>query len=301
MKLDARDGIRCDRRVSEIYRDPLGGLRGQIATKRVALEERRRLVTPLLRALVPDALRDAMADGVPEADEADMAALSAADGKLDALLAAHEEAIGLAPKLRACPDGVPDPAYPGLPPPWVFEEAWHLDVRRVLEPRVTLVDPDAYIVRWGDRAYLARMRRAYEPVVYLAEFDFETDSLQGSTFHQTWLRTSVPERVPPLEVRPERAYHALGRALHLARELTVGDAAFDDRYWITGSAVSTELLVPAVRASLLALHSLGAVLTIGGGLVELGWSGDLRSASRELLPSEAMDVVLGIRAAVAHA
>ncbi len=72
------------------YRDPLAGLRSQVAVKRAVLADREREVTPVLRALLPEAAR------------ASIARLRAA--ALDGMLAAYDAAIEQSTRLRWCAD-----------------------------------------------------------------------------------------------------------------------------------------------------------------------------------------------------
>jgi hypothetical protein len=310
MALDAAAAIRCSHEVTEIYRDPLAGLRSQVATKSATVADRQGQLPPIVRALLPERLRASLAQPAPapaDVGAEDLASLTEADAVLDRLLAAFDEALALAPKLRECPDTVPDPPHAGLPPPWLLEERAHVVARKALQLAVETMDESAYLVRWGDFSYLTRSRVHDRPVVHLAWFNphyASPDPIRDDVQLGGWLRfgalvrTSVPAAIGPLEVRPERVHHVVGRALHLASEIELGDAEFDEAFWVKGDAATATLLVAAVRRRLLFLRDRSPVLSIGGGLVELRWFGGLSAGSNELLPPAALDVVLGIRAAL---
>jgi hypothetical protein len=278
------------------YRDPLAGLRSQVATKRAALEDRARAISPIVGAMLPPAIRNAMADLGPRAATGaeDMKGLSEQDAALDALLAVYDEAIAIAPTLVGLPDTVPDPQRPKLPPPWLFEEPFFVRFKKALTKRVeSVADGEAWLVRWGDFGYLSRIRVEGTPLVFLAHGD---DQL--GTFRST-LRTSVPARVPHLEVRRTSAYHSIGRAMHLTNEISLGDEIFDKTFWISGHEATATLLVPAVRRALLALSGHGASLFVGDGIAELAWGGGWNDPAEVVLPDTAVSVVRAVRAAIA--
>ncbi len=286
------------------YRDPLAGLRSQVATKRAALFDREREVPPLVRALLPPALRRTIAELRPRADDGgdDLAALTAQEAALDGLLSAYEEAAALAPKLRTPPDEVPDPPRPEIPAPWLIEEAPLVRVNAALTARIhALSDGDSWLARWGDFAYISRLRLHGAPLVLHVALSVPQN---GGPFREvdsftSTLATSVPAGVPHLEVRRERVYHAAARALHMAKELTLGDEVFDSMFWLTGAEETATLLAAPVRRALLGLATYGPSLVVGGGLVQLGWSGTWRNDAREILPDAAIAVVAGVRAALA--
>jgi hypothetical protein len=61
----------------------------------------------------------------------------------------------------------------------------------------------------------------------------------------------------------------------------------------------TALLTPDVRAALERLCDESPVLTVGGGTAILSWSAHWRRVLEEALPDAALDVLVGVRAAIA--
>jgi hypothetical protein len=277
------------------YRDPLAGLRSQVATKRASLADRERAISPLVRAMLPTELTRTMTDLGARADAPgdDLAALSDRDVALDALLAAYDEAVALAPKLTELPNEVRDPPRPELPPPWLFEEPDVVHFKRALTEHLqTIADDEAWLVRWGDYGYLSRIRVKGAPVIVLVQAKL-------SGMFASSIRTSIPAGVPRLEVRRESAYDAIGRAMRLRKEIALGDEVFDEVFWISGDEATATLLVPAARRALLALSAHAPSLFVGAGLVETAFTGPSRHEINAVLPDAAVSAVLAIRNAVA--
>jgi hypothetical protein len=289
-----------------LYRDPLTGLRSQVATKRGALASREGELRPLFRAMLPERLRRTLADLGPraEADANTLEDLSDADGALDGLLAAHDEAVSLVPRLRECPDDVRDPARPDIPPPWVIEEAPQLRFRAVFDARVHEISPEAYLVRWGDHAYLTRLRLAGAPVVALARVALNPSNnglaAQGYGFRGL-VRTSIHPAAPPLRVRPQGLLQEVAKVLHLARDRKIGEEVFDDAFMVDTDEAGATLLSADVVAAFRALADAAPSLRVANGIVELTWGGAFGHTGTFLLPDAALDVVLGVRAALERA
>lgn len=292
------------------YRDPLAGLRGQIAVKRAATTSKSAQVPPTLRALLPAALAarvDALeAEGSLGDDalgDADLERLSAVDSALDALAAALEEALALAPRLKDCPDAPPDPPWPELPEPWLIEDPPQLGLRRALEARVLGLDEDSFLRRWGDAAYLSRLRVEDVRVVFMfslriTEITFALDGFRSS------LRATVPRAFPELHLRPEKTLDALKKSVGLARELHLGEPALDEAYFVTGDPRALPLLdVSRVRGALGALAAFDGALHVEGGVVVASWGASVGSRWRgepePIFPDAALDLVLGVRHALA--
>jgi hypothetical protein len=293
--------------VPSLYRDPLAGLRSQIATKRGLLESRERVLPELLRAMLPaelsqtlSELRARAVDSLPTEDEAPFEVLTTIDAALDEILTLHDEAANLVPKLRECPDEVPDPAKPIVSPPWVIEERAQLGFRAVLTRRLASIAPEGWLVRWDDTTYLARIRVASAPVILTSRF--EMIGVQRPRFSST-ARTSVPHATPALDVRRDGFFDGLGRAIGLVRDLEVGHELFDRSFVVQGTAsAAAHLLGVDVTAALLRLEGIRPRLTVGGGIAELAWGGVLGTDRAELLwPDDALGVVLGVRAAIERA
>lgn len=281
------------------YRDPLAGLRSQVATKRAVLEAREREVSPVLRALLPERLALAIAGLRPraQAESETIEGLSDADAALDAVIAAYDEAIVLAPTLRNGPEEVPDPARSHIDPPWLLEEPFLVEIRNVLRMRMLQIDAGAMVSRCGDFAYVSRFRIGLAPCSFVISARGLADDTRIA-LHESYLRTSLSEALPSLVVRRERIHHVVGKALHLAHEVEVGEPVFDGHFWITGARATTAVLTPQVRAALERLGNRAPVLRLGEGMATLSWTGFWRDDASEVVPDAALDVLVGIRAAV---
>ncbi len=282
-----------------IYRDSLAGLKSQVATKRAVVASREHDLSPVLRALLPARLRDALVDLQPRAFASGdtMEALTDIEAALDAILALYDEAVDLAPKLRECPDEVENPAPPGMSPPWLMEEPSLVAFREAMRERVLRITTDTYLARFGDFAYIARFRIGSAPYAVVAKAHVLPDDAQVARYTLI-LRTSVPESLPSLVLSPQGLLHEVGAALHLVREIVLGDPAIDDNFWITGSAATAAILTADVRAALGRLEGRGLALGLGNGMATLSWSGPWHGAAREAFPDAALDVLTGIRLAI---
>lgn len=280
-----------------LYRDPLAGLRSQVANKRGLLELRERSLPHLFRAMLPPRLAKVLAQRLAE-DAASIEELTKMDARLDEILAAHEEAADLVPKLRACPEDVPDPARGGVGPPWVIEEALQLEFRKVFTRRLAEVAPDAYLVRWDDHAYVSRFALAGAPIFVSCRFAMAAEAPVPS---RSFARTSVPAELPPIEVHEEGIFHAIGRALHLVRDHQTGDDAFDDVFLVDADEATAAIIGPDVRAAFMTLAPLEPQLFIRRGIAELQWKSLGGTDPASMLPDAAFAVLLGIRAAIERA
>lgn len=294
------------------YRDARAALAGQVAFRRAAAADRAERLAPAVRAMLPAAMREELdALGLAAAREGEtLEELAACDAALEALLSKLDQALALAPELRACPDEVPGYPRPEDPEPWLLEEDDALALRRHLDRRLSEHAPPSTLLRWGDRGYVARGAVRGAPFVLSAKLGFREQSFPTAV--ELALRTSVPDGLGALEVRPERIHHALGKILGLSREVEVGAAPFDDAYWISGDEATATLLSPSVHVGLLTMRPLRAVLTVRGGLVELVWGAraDARGVlepslaprvlryDADALPGAAFDAVLGVRRAL---
>jgi hypothetical protein len=274
-----------------LYRDPLAGLRSQIATKRGLLESRDRALPGILRVMLPSRIRKILAIQGELGDEADsLEALTKLDATLDEILAAHEEAAELVPKLRECPDEVPDPPRPAMSPPWIIEEAPQLDFRHLFTRRLAEIENGAYLVRWGDTTYLSRFHLAGAPLIISCCFD-----------SKCFARTSVPDQLPTLEVHEEGVFHAVGRALHLVRDHKTGDSAFDDIFVVDADDATAAVIGPDVRRAFADLAPFAPQLFVRRGVAELHWRSGWSAHPESLMPDAAFAILLGIRAAIERA
>lgn len=281
-----------------LYRDPLAGLRSQIASKRGLLESRERALPMLLRAMLPERLTRLFAQRVKD-DAESLEELSKMDAALDEILAAHDEAAALLPKLRACPDDVPDPSKSSnVSPPWVIEEAPQLEFRKLFTRRIAEIAPDAYAVRWDDSAYVSRFTLAGAPLFISCRFDATASQ---PVITKSFARTSVPAELPALEVHEEGVFHAIGRALHLVRDHQTGDSAFDEIFVVDADEATAQVIGSDVRAAFITLASAEPQLFVRHGVAELQWRAAWASYPETLLPDAAFAILLGIRAAIERA
>ncbi|GEM_PF-1832096 len=283
-----------------LYRDPLAGLHSQIATKRGLLESRDRALAPIHLAMLPERLRKVLSrprEALRVASEAaDLDELASVERALDELLAAHDEAATLVPKLRECPDEVPDPPKPKVSPPWAIEEPAQLAFRAMLTRRLAEISPDAYLVRWGDTTYLTRVRIAGAPVVLTSHIGLLPG--QPTTPFRSTARTSVPRSTPSLHVRPRRLLGRIGRALRIPRGLETDQRAFDDAFVVRGDPAGVWLLSSDVIGALLELRRLQPRLSVRRGVAELVWGDGYVRHEALLLHDQAIAAVLGIRAVI---
>jgi hypothetical protein len=288
-----------------LYRDPLAGLKSQVATKRGLVEQRERELAPLMRAMLPAALRKRIDDGraraadVREEDESSVERMTAIDGAMDALLIDYDEALALVPKLRECPLDVPDPPKPAQPPPWLIEEQRQRFFRVRFEERVREVSPEAYVVRWGDLRYLARLKVAGAPLVAMTAGNFDVGT--PSTEFTSSLRTSVHPSAPRVTVKVKTALGGVAKVLKLARDDETGEAEFDDAFLVDGPDGGALSLTADVRAALRELEPWNVALLVRNGVADVSWEAPFRGSGFELLHDAAFSVVLGIRAAIERA
>lgn len=283
-----------------MYRDPLAGLLSQIATKRGLLATREQALSELLRAMLPVALMKTIERLRPKVDDEpdSLDALADVDAALDSLLAAHDEAAALLPKLRSCPDEVADPPRPHVRPPWVFEEPGQLEFRALFTKRLAEIAPDAYLVRWDDHTYLSRFELTRAPLLTAARCHVIPGVAVAHDTHG-FARTSVPDGVPQILVHAESSLHRIGRVLHLVRDIKTGDEEFDHAFVVDAPPGTIALFGADVRAALVGLSSQSPRLAISHGVAEITWKGDW--SPQQLIPDGIISVLLGIRAAIERA
>ena len=155
----------------------------------------------------------------------------------------------------------------------------------------------AAIHRLDGRSPWARFRITDAPyAVVIRAIVLPDDASVGR--YEVVLRTSITEALPSLALRPRGLLHEIGKALHVAREIEIGDPAIDAPFWITGSLAAAAVLTPAVRASLAQLTSHGPLLRLGNGMATLSWSGPWRHVALAAFPDAALDVLAGVRLAI---
>lgn len=280
------------------YRDPLASLESQVMSKRAQLEDREHALSPVLRALLPSEVRQAVHELQPraQAEGESMEVLSDVESALDAILALYDDA--LSQPLRGCEAEMRDPPRPNMPPPWLFEERYLRNVREAASARLLQIHPDSRVVRWGDYAYMGRFWLADAPCALTVSAHVLPDA-EVLARHHSSLRTTIPASLGALDVSLERTVHVVGKALGLAHEVEVGDPAFDGRFWIVGSEIMTALLTAEVRSALEQLADQSPVLRLGSGLATLTWSAHWERAITDAVPDAALGVLAGLRNAIA--
>jgi hypothetical protein len=294
------------------YRDSLAGLRGQVLVKRAALDSRAREVTGVLRALLPEQLARNVSElearvqteaATPASLEKldSLGMLTTVDALLDAILFAYDQAIAMSADVRACSDEVGDPKPPYMPQPWLIEENDQLTYKAALNARLAdIVDGDERVLRWGDRGYVARFSHAGVRFLFFTDIDFVTD--ESSVTYACMLRINVPNALARLELHIERPHHSLGQAIGLVKEIEMGDAAFDSKFWIKGAKPTAALLVPPVRRALLAMNPRRLALVVGSGFATLSWRIRIfDSGGADALPDSAIETLVALREAIARA
>ncbi|MBS2016193.1 MAG: hypothetical protein JST00_25145 [Deltaproteobacteria bacterium] len=260
------------------YRDPFAGLVSQIAMKRGIVRDRETRVSPVLVALLPEAIGARIeAHRATALDESasGLEALMRVDAALDALATVYEEALLHEDPARRLAFEVADPPRPDIPPPWLIEEDGQLRFRRALGEALAkaLDDDDVTLLRWGDFAYVARFREGGAPHVLHVLPSYDTHSVEVVSFVGT-LRAAMPERTPELDVRVQRAHHTVGKALGLAHEIDTGDPAFDAAFWIRGERRALPFLPENLRSLLVSLaRDRAPRLRLQRGEVSFEWSG----------------------------
>lgn len=279
------------------YRDPLAGLRSQVAVKRAVLVDREREVPPVLRALLPEETRASIAGlrAAANAEADTLEALAAADAALDGILAAFDGALERSTRLRWCADDAGTPPRPWIAPPWLIEEGSQLRTRRELDARLSLMEGEP-VERWGDRGYRSHVLVAGARALFF----FEVLSQEGGVDATSLLRVTVPETLDRITLGHQGLQHMIGKRLGLVRDLEIGDPDFDDRFLITGAAASAALLTSRVRGGLLELPGRHVRLSIGRGYATLTWTFPWRNVGREALPPAALAVMAGLREAIAE-
>ncbi len=281
-----------------LYRDAATGLQGQVASKRGLLASRLDGLSPLLRALAPEALRAriASAPSVEAELPSDLDALAALDARLDDAVDAVDALLAQSTRLRRCPHDVESFARPRVPPPWLLEEDAGLAFRRRFTADVLWFSPSAEIVRWGDHAYRARFALRGSPVLVLVRLAATHDG-SAATF-EAYVRTSVPESMPLVTVRRERMTDAIGKLFGLRRDHELGVATFDETFWVAGDEHAAAALPPSSVASLLELAPRSPELAFGRGIAEVRFTGRAHAPARDMLPAAAVETVLAIREAI---
>jgi hypothetical protein len=234
----------------------------------------------------------AFADDSAEANEA-----------LDALTPLLEGFVASSRDRLVCSANVDEPTE--WLEPEVFEDGllipFREDLRRALSSRVA----NARFERMDNRRLIARFRSAGLPLVLTVRLDVSNASDHPYLVvhdYECLLRTTVPTCLPDLELRAERAWHVVEKAVGLVREPQLGDPMFDDAFWVCGSEdVARALLVPGVRVDLLSLNGRKPRLWVRSGSLDLAFCGqwnEVRNGDLAFGFGAALGAIEGMRAVV---
>lgn len=300
--------------MTEIYRDAQHAARERIAALERDIADKQPLLTPFVRAELPEALRarlDLLTELPVEQDP-----LRRADD-LSAHLAALEQALDLLPALReellALPSverlKLPTPAQAGGPGAGLYPSSELRQITPVLE----LLDPEATIWVDGNRDYAAicaTLSVEQQPLGLVQTcrrrvlVDSNSQRGGGSVeqIHrvadgQAWTR--LARGTPPLEAYPQGyKENLLLKPLGLRRDAAVGDAAVDGAFMFDAEEdVARALIGARVGAGLLAASGVAARVCLSveaSGVATLTWEeGKVGSTLGHAL----VEVLVGLRQA----
>lgn len=243
---------------SDLYRDPLLGLRARVADLVEQVREREEAVTDLFWSSIPRADRERFAslrDAVELSRASSHEELARAEEMLTAYVVEFDARLEALPDTerawRELPDETADPPLPSTP--WAdLLTGTELGLfRRGFATMVHERDPRAEIVE-GRYSCLARFRVRGAPFSIRATVEVNANG--QLTEVPTSLFTSVARVAPPFVVRHETLALSLGKALGLKHEVEVGNPSFDGLFLIEGTAEAASVLLPApVQSMLLAL------------------------------------------------
>jgi hypothetical protein len=269
------------------YRDATAGVLEHLREAEVAVAERSARITPALIRILPEELRERIAEL--------RAASGAADDSLDeltrvvevraALLDALDEAIALGPSLAAELRDVPDgpPSVPPQEDPWGPAGTEAAVEQLLYEARSSAwrLDPGAQLSPSGARV-VGRLTVEGVPLLWLVDLGAWVNRNQSTLAEATvtFLRSKhlVEVNVPPalsrLVIRPRSLGDAVRRLLHLDHGLPPDDSAFDRAFFVEGDeAFARPLLTDPVKARLLeCLRQKSCRVVVQGGVASVAWS-----------------------------
>jgi hypothetical protein len=251
-------GSRHQQFAADLYRDAHVGIRARLAELEARVREREAELTEAFWTNLEPYVRERLAElrGALELVGAEsLEQLARAEVLLTAYTDELEDWIARAPALEEAwlevPDEVPDP-------PIVLESGPRLstvDGRafvRTFAATLRDIHVDAEIVEDGWWSCLARFRHRGAPFALRASALANTNGgLRDVAMH---LVTSVARATPPLLVRYESLFAAVGKAMGWKHEVEVGDASFDGLFLIQATKKdAARFLTPSVRSFLMTL------------------------------------------------
>jgi hypothetical protein len=263
------------------YRTPAtpASLGAGLTRERILADERigeaERLLEPLAMLFLPPELTgriQALRDGADDASDA--ARLELADLLAEAVDLARVREVDLHPLAAAHPAGPPQDDTWG-PIGTKEATATALTAAKAL---VRARDPDADVGRIGPRL-IARFAVGGARITWAVDF---AGALQSSTsagvisFTRAshWIGIQAARDLPKLSVRREGMTDGVLKALHLRKDITIGDEAFDEALFVEGNAVFARAILTApVRSALLERASAGSFeLWFDRGAASIEWS-----------------------------
>ncbi len=243
------------------YRDPLAGLRSQIATRRVRVEELSRAIRPVSWALATPAERREIAElrAGAAAEPTDLATASAIDARLVALESALEGLVSAAQWFARDTGEAPPVSYPGgKPEAWLTDDAisafWD-----TLDARVAALLGAPRLLVWGE-GYRARGWLGVVPV------QFATRPFALGAFSSS-LRIRIVQRCD---------------LVMAGREVLRADRV--------GARVATGRTAQAMRA----LEDRDAQLRILRSAAKITWKSTPREQERDAIPWEAIAALASV-------
>jgi hypothetical protein len=284
--------------VTEVYRDPLAGLQA----KRAAVEALEGGLHPILWSVSGSDLRGeasllherGFAEDSSEANEA----LDRLTALLDGVASARDQLVSSST--------VEEPSE--WIEPVVLDDRLFAPMRDGLERALSPWAAAPALVRLDNWRLLARLWATGIPLLLIVRLDVghvEEAAYLGAYGYECTLRATMPACLPRLELTAERVWHTVEKAVGLAREVQLGDAAFDKAFWVRGDPdVAKGLLVAGVREDLLCLGWRKPRVVLGAGSLEIVWrgsSGEIHVGELGSGIAAAVGVVQGMRGAIERA
>jgi hypothetical protein len=241
-----------------LYRDAHVGIRARLGELERRVREREAELTDAFWETLEPYVRERLSElrgGLDRVTADGLDELTRAEVLLSAYLDELEDWIARAPALEEAwlelPDDVPDP-------PVVLESGPRLstiDGRafvRTFSSTLRDIDPRAEIVEDGWWSCVARFRHRSAPFALRASALANANG--GLRDVAMRLVTGVARATPPLLVRYESLFAAVGKAMGWKHEVEVGDASFDGLFLIQATKKDADrFLTPSVRSFLMTL------------------------------------------------
>lgn len=251
------------------YRDSLEGVRSNLVLKRAEIEQREKRITPVLRALLPKADRDALSLNLiavrgMSIETTSMTELIEMDQIADKTIAAYEAIDRRNAEFRVCP--LPPKPRANTLRPYLIEEANGKRFRLRLTDILLDLGIDAQIERIADNTYLSVLNMP-DCLMYMTSMVERFDNLFTNA-----ITIGIPSALEELVLSVELPYQRILRALGLKDELSVGVARFDVRFWIVGSELTRAVFTADLRKQLLSFaESASPTLHFREGVARIEW------------------------------